>query len=198
MSRVRLTYSTFTLNRFKHVRISIPVGNMPDRAAAVVPLGGDIRERRRNVQMHSCHMYACWRTLAMLIFAFSTTDLVSLSLLPKLVEWLWSQADLPRPRRRTSALESSQWKSPKAAGGPCGRLWSSLAWLTVWKLSLVTMMFYACQQGSGFYVILFYSVNALCDCRVHYNDITVIVFLFVFHVVGSALLLCLHNVFSTA
>jgi len=72
--------------------------------------------------------------------------------------------------------------------------WTLFASPTVWKPALITMLFFICQQGSGLYVLLFYSVDVLHDCRVQWDGVTVTAFLSLSRVIGSVVYAMLHNV----
>jgi len=72
--------------------------------------------------------------------------------------------------------------------------WTLFTGPSVWKPALITALFFVCQQGSGFYVLLFYSVDVLHDCRVQWDGITVTAFLSLSRVIGSVVYSMLHHV----
>ncbi|XP_050542462.1 facilitated trehalose transporter Tret1-like isoform X2 [Daktulosphaira vitifoliae] len=44
--------------------------------------------------------------------------------------------------------------------------WKQLKLPIVWKPAVIVLLFFICQQGSGFYPVMFYSVDVLHDCMV--------------------------------
>lgn len=74
----------------------------------------------------------------------------------------------------------------RAASEPGGRGWAAYARPTVWKPALVALAFFCCQQASGFYVLLFYSVDVLRDCRVPVDGMTAAVYLSAARLAGTA------------
>lgn len=81
--------------------------------------------------------------------------------------------------------------SPTAASLP---YWSQFLRRNVWMPTLITLLFFVCQQGSGVYVLLFYSMDVLRDCRVPWDSNTVSLFLSVARVMGGLGFAAMHRV----
>ncbi|XP_022169559.1 plastidic glucose transporter 4-like [Myzus persicae] len=158
-------------------------------------------------------MFFDWQTVSLIMFVVSTVNCASLFLVPETPMWL-------RTRGRTGEAEAAEaWLGiePAAATVPapvtalavngddrlCGAdegrpdkaaYWTLFAGPAVWKPALITTAFFIVQQGSGFYVLLFYSVDVLRDCRVQWDGITVTAFLSLSRVTGSVVYSMLHHV----
>ncbi|XP_022169574.1 facilitated trehalose transporter Tret1-like [Myzus persicae] len=158
-------------------------------------------------------MFFDWQTVSLILFAVSTVNCASLFLVPETPMWL-------RNRGRTGEAEEAEaWLGiePAAATVPapdtalavngddrlCGAeegrpdkaaYWTLFAGPAVWKPALITTLFFVCQQGSGFYVLLFYSVDVLRDCRVQWDGVTLTAFLSLARVNGSVVYSMCSNV----
>ncbi|KAF0764434.1 facilitated trehalose transporter Tret1-like [Aphis craccivora] len=158
-----------------------------------------------------------WRTWALILFVLSTVNCLSMFLVPESYVWLRAHGRI----REAEATEKMLGIEPAAAtavpvpapvtalavngdehmGGADGTgksdsvaYWRKFAGPTVWKPTLITMLFFICQQGSGFYVLLFYSVDVLHSCRVQWDGITVTAFLSIARLFGSLVYSMLHHV----
>lgn len=72
--------------------------------------------------------------------------------------------------------------------------WAAYTGPTVWKPTLAALAFFVCQQTSGFYVLMFYSVDVLRDCRVPVDARTAAVYLSVTRLVGTVASLVFQSV----
>lgn len=72
--------------------------------------------------------------------------------------------------------------------------WAAYSGPTVWKPTLAALAFFCCQQGSGFYVLLFYSVDVLRDFRVPVDCVTAPIFLSVARLTGTVISLMFQSV----
>lgn len=145
-------------------------------------------------------MFFDWQIVSAILFTTSAIGCLSLFLLPETPMWLRSRGRAEEAERaeRWFGIEPTAVEVPSvpAVGAMVpavgvmvpagsGTYWSLFLRPSVWKPSLVTLAFLVCQQCSGFYVILFYSVDVLRDCRVPWDGITVTVFLSLSRVIGS-------------
>lgn len=64
---------------------------------------------------------------------------------------------------------------------------------TVWKPALIALAFFGCQQASGFYMLLFYSVDVLRDCRVPIDGMTAAVYLSAARLAGTVVTLMFQS-----
>jgi len=164
-------------------------------------------------------MFFQWQTVSLILFVVSTINCASLFLVPETPMWLRSHGRC----READAAEAWLGIEPAAvtvaAAAPvtalavngddhlCGAdghaatdkatsvaYWTLFTGPSVWKPALLTTLFFICQQGSGFYVLLFYSVDVLHDCRVQWDGITVTAFLSLSRVIGSLVYSMLHHV----
>lgn len=156
-------------------------------------------------------MYCHWQTTCASLFVLSTINWVSLFILPDSPPWLWTNG------RVEQAEKAEKWlgikRSPSittivTAENNAHNLnqlddanslkklsyWTQFVQPTVWKPMLVTLTFFICQQCCGFYVLLFYSVDVLRDCRVQWDGIMVTMFLSISRIIGSVLFSALHHI----
>lgn len=162
-------------------------------------------------------MFVEWRTVSLILFVFSTVNCSAMFLMPESYVWLRANGRT----READAAEAWLGIEPAAAtavpvpapvtalavngdehmGGADGTgkpdsvaYWRKFTGPTVWKPTLITTLFYICQQGSGFYLLLFYSVDVLRSCRVQWDGITVTAFLSLARLLGSVVYSMLHHV----
>lgn len=72
--------------------------------------------------------------------------------------------------------------------------WSLFLRRSVWKPTAVTLMFFVCQQGSGVYVLLFYSMDVVRDCRVPWDNNIISLFLSIARLMGGLGFAAMHRV----
>lgn len=164
-----------------------------------------------------------WKTVSLILFVISTVNCGLLFLVPETPMWLRTrgrsrEADaaevwLGIEPATVATVSASAATAPvtalsvngdehmcctdghTTAGKPTAvTYWTLFSGPTVWKPALMTVLFFICQQGSGFYVLLFYSVDVLRDCGVQWDGITVTAFLSLSRVVGSLVYSMLHHV----
>lgn len=63
---------------------------------------------------------------------------------------------------------------------------------SVWKPTLILLLFYICQQGTGLYVLLFYTMDVLREFRIPYSSNTISIVLSVSRLLGSLSFSILH------
>ncbi|XP_060846869.1 facilitated trehalose transporter Tret1-like [Rhopalosiphum padi] len=170
--------------------------------------------------MSECVLSICfhWRTVSLILFVMSAVNCASMFLVPESPLWLRSRgrhreaeaADTflgLEPATTTAAAppvttltvngdEQLCGADGTAAAGKATRAayWKQFTGPSVWKPTLITILFFTCQQCSGFYVLLFYSVDVLRDCHVQWDGITITAFLSLSRVVGSLVYSMLHHV----
>ncbi|KAE9543996.1 hypothetical protein AGLY_001685 [Aphis glycines] len=162
-------------------------------------------------------MFFEWHTVSLILFVFSTVNCSAMFLVPESYVWLRANGRT----REAAAAEAWLGIEPAAAiavpvpapvtalavngdehmGGADGAgkpesvaYWRKFTGPTVWKPTLITTLFFICQQGSGFYLLLFYSVDVLNSCRVQWDGITVTAFLSLARLFGSVVYSMLHHV----
>lgn len=142
-----------------------------------------------------------WCTLSAVLFVLSVVVCILLFLLPETPLWLrdhgrdveaeraemWFGVE-PATRLTTENHDDKEQYQCKQVS-----IWSTYLHPTVWKPTLIMLAFFICQQGSGVYVLLLYSVDVLRDFQVSWNGLTVTVFLCVARVVGSLVFSLLHK-----
>lgn len=107
----------------------------------------------------------------------------------------WFGFALPRPvatMRVATVLQTAVAQT--TAAEPDGGRWAAFVGPTVWKPAVLALGFFVCQQTSGFYVLLFYSVDVLRDCRVPVNGMTAAVYLSAARLTGTAFSLLFRSV----
>ncbi|CAI6353774.1 unnamed protein product [Macrosiphum euphorbiae] len=160
-----------------------------------------------------------WQTVSLILFVFSTVNCASMFLVPETPMWLRTRGRC----QEAEAAEAWLGVEPAAVTVPaaapvtalavngddhlCGAdgqaatgkptpvaYWKLFIGPSVWKPAMLTTLFFICQQGSGFYVLLFYSVDLLRDSGVQFDGITVTAFLSLSRVIGSLVYSMLHHV----
>ncbi|XP_025191083.1 facilitated trehalose transporter Tret1-like [Melanaphis sacchari] len=170
--------------------------------------------------MFECVMalYFHWKTVSLIMFVISAVNIAAMFLVPESPVWLrahgrtreaeaaeaWLGMEQPAatavPAPVTALAVNGDEHMCAADGAPAAgkstaaAYWTRFTGPTVWKPTLITTLFFICQQGSGFYVLLFYSVDVLRDCRVQWDGVTVTAFLSLSRVIGSVVYSLLHHV----
>ncbi|KAL4105322.1 hypothetical protein QTP88_020570 [Uroleucon formosanum] len=163
-------------------------------------------------------MYFRWQTVSGIMFALCVVNFLTLSMVPEPPMWLRAKgrtadADevdkwldfghLTTGRSTTAAVASAAVvERPTLAlavdangpAAPSSPYWSLFLRRNVWMPMVVTLTFFVCQQGSGVYVLLFYSMDVLRDCRVPWNANTVSLFLSVARLMGGLSFAAMHRV----
>lgn len=149
-------------------------------------------------------LFFSWKLIAFTLFVVSSVACVSLFLVPETPMWLRSHGRVSEaertekwfgqdaPAAATVAVPCDDGGDPAVPTAPA--YWTLFARPAVWKPTLITLAFFVCQQGSGFYLLLFYSVDVLHDAKVQWDGITVTLMLSASRLLGSLVFLSLHNV----
>ncbi|XP_022169572.1 facilitated trehalose transporter Tret1-like isoform X2 [Myzus persicae] len=72
--------------------------------------------------------------------------------------------------------------------------WSLFLQRNVWMPTVITLTFFVCQQGSGVYVLLFYSMDVVRDCKMPWDSNAVSLFLAFARVIGVLSFAAMHRV----
>jgi len=72
--------------------------------------------------------------------------------------------------------------------------WSLFLQRNVWLPTVVTLTFFICQQCSGVYVLMFYSMDVVRDCKMPWDSNTVSLFLSFARVIGVLGFAAMHRV----
>ncbi|VVC29775.1 Hypothetical protein CINCED_3A008222 [Cinara cedri] len=173
-----------------------------------------------NIMESSLAVFFHWHTVSIVLAAASSVGCALLFLVPEPPVWLrnrnqidaaerserwWFGADSGEKTKVIAFELVNTVVLPAAAAPPeenpgaaaaagDGQWWSVYARPIVWKPALITLGFFICQQCSGFYVMLFYSVDVLRDFKVPWDGVTVSVYLFGTRVISSVVYACLHRV----
>lgn len=159
-------------------------------------------------------MYYHWQTTCALFFVLSTASCIAIFLLPDSPPWLrtndrveeaekvekWLGVEQPNSTTTMGTANNIQHNHNSGHQLDDVNTYKKSSYLTqfvqpnVWKPMLHTLAFFICQQSCGFYVLLFYSVDVLRDCRVQWDGVTVTMFLSVSRIVGSIMFSALHHV----
>lgn len=150
-------------------------------------------------------MFFHWQTVSVILFVMSVIGCGSLFLVPETPMWLRKHGRVREAEAaekwlgedRLSAAAAGTVAAAAYADNPVDVAvsnWRALMEPIVWKPVLLTVAFFVCQQGSGFYVLLFYSMDVLKDSRVQWDGLTITVLLSAGRVVGSLVFSVLHHV----
>uniref|UniRef100_A0A2S2P2S7 Facilitated trehalose transporter Tret1 n=1 Tax=Schizaphis graminum TaxID=13262 RepID=A0A2S2P2S7_SCHGA len=163
-------------------------------------------------------IYFHWRTVSIILFVISAVNFASMTFVPESPLWLRARG-LYREAEEAERLLGLEPAATTVVVPPvtsltvngdeqlCGAdgtaaagkstsaaYWKQFTGPSVWKPTLITVLFFVCQQCSGIYVMLFYSVDVLRDCRVQWDGVTVTAFLSLSRVAGSLVYSMLHHV----
>jgi len=162
-------------------------------------------------------MFLHWQSVSAVLFVMSSTGCLSLFILPETPKWLraqgrvrdaedaekWFCIDPPPVTTTTIAVvtvtgnnNNYDNRNDDVDDAEKSRAcWAAqLTRPTMWKPTLIALVFFVLQQCSGFYVMLFYSMDVLRDCRVQWDGITVTTYLSVARVLGSLVYFALYHV----
>lgn len=147
-------------------------------------------------------IFYTWQTLSQMFCLMSLACAVLLFAVPEPPIWLRSkgletEADrvekwfgldplqkMPGCGVSTIASNATAARPPPL---PPSSKWSVYTSRSVWKPALITLAFFVCQQGTGFYILLFYSVDVIRDCRVPVDGMTFNACLSVTRIVASVI-----------
>lgn len=144
-----------------------------------------------------CH----WRTVAAVFAVSCAVGFVAPFFIPATPMWLrsrgrdeearraelWFGFEVPRSNVPTAAVQFRADDAPSepTAGTGVPSRWTAYAGPTVWKPAVAALAFFSCQQATGFYMLLFYSVDVLRDCRVPVDGMTAAVYLSAARLTGT-------------
>ncbi|XP_025191046.1 facilitated trehalose transporter Tret1-like isoform X2 [Melanaphis sacchari] len=162
-------------------------------------------------------MFFHWQTISGVMFVLSVANFLTLFMVPEPPMWLRSKGRLTEadkvdrwldlghvsPRVTATAAATVDADVPpaatvdngkKTAAAPSSPYWSLFLRRNVWMPTAITLMFFICQQGSGVYVLLFYSMDVLRDCKVPWDANTVSLFLSIARLMGGVGFATMHRV----
>ncbi|VVC36029.1 Major facilitator superfamily domain,Major facilitator, sugar transporter-like [Cinara cedri] len=158
-------------------------------------------------------MFLHWQTVSLILAVMSATGVVALFAVPESPTWLRAHGRVQEAERAEQwlGLESgasvttvdSDELSNNHTGATANRqdaspssptCWSLYTRRSVWLPMLIMLAFFACQEGSGLYVILSYSADVLRDFKVQWNDTMVNAFIALSRVMGSVMFTLMYNV----
>ncbi|XP_026817040.1 facilitated trehalose transporter Tret1-like isoform X1 [Rhopalosiphum maidis] len=166
-------------------------------------------------------MFFSWQTISGMMFVVSVANFLTLFMVPEPPMWLRSKGrnaeadevdkwlDLAYVTHVTAAAAPSaaavverhaavattvDADVPATDADPPPSYWSLFLRRNVWMPTAITLTFFVCQQGSGVYVLLFYSMDVLRDCRVPWDSNTVSLFLSVARLMGGVGFAAMHRV----
>ncbi|XP_050439289.1 facilitated trehalose transporter Tret1-like isoform X2 [Adelges cooleyi] len=142
-----------------------------------------------------------WRTLSLMNAVLSVTGVLALFAVPESPMWLWYTG------RDQQAKATERWWGmvdllPVATSNTAPKIttpatWSVYSRPSVWKPALHGLVFFACQQGTGFYVLMFNSVDVLQKFRVPCDGITITTWMSAARIAGSVTYAFLYYVNRT-
>ncbi|VVC29772.1 Major facilitator superfamily domain,Major facilitator, sugar transporter-like [Cinara cedri] len=156
-------------------------------------------------------IYYHWKTISAIMCVMCVVNLLTLFSVPEPSIWLRAKGRIEEAEKVdkwfdlrhitvANAAESSANTVNKGDGPHLENTtdtkdkpyWLLFIHPTVWKPTLILLIFYICQQGSGLYVLLFYTMDVLRDFRVPWDSNTVSIFLSVARLLGGISFGLLH------
>lgn len=157
--------------------------------------------------------YFCWQTISAIFCTICTINCLMLFMVPESPMWLrakgrveeadkvikWFGLEHITPKATVTDVELSTKTEVSNGDGQDiavadeGSYFSLFLHPTVWKPAVITLTFFALQQGSGLYVLLFYSMDVLRDCSVRWDGNTVSLYLSGARVLGGICFGLLHS-----
>lgn len=164
-------------------------------------------------------MYFRWQTISGIIFVVSVINCLTLFMVPEPPMWLrargrvaeadevdrWlnlghmpkasdASADVVEQSAVATEMDDSMHATPEAPTALSSSLyWSLFLQRNVWLPTIVTLIFFVCQQFSGVYVLMFYSADVLRGCKMQWDSNTVSLFLSLARVIGVLGFAAMHR-----
>ncbi|XP_050527759.1 facilitated trehalose transporter Tret1-like [Daktulosphaira vitifoliae] len=129
-----------------------------------------------------------WQTLAMTYCVLSIFGAVSLFIVPDPPIWLKAKGwDIKAQKAKewfgmSNEMTVTEETPIKATKDSKFAVYTSPS---VWKPTLHCIMLFICQQFSGIYVLIYYSVDVIRDCGVPYDSMTVSALMFGARILGN-------------
>ncbi|CAI6358562.1 unnamed protein product [Macrosiphum euphorbiae] len=163
-------------------------------------------------------MYFRWQTISGIMLAISLVNFLMLFMVPEPPIWLRSRgrvaeadevdrwlnlgntthvsdasADVVEQPAVAMEVDDNVHTTP-AAPTSLSPYWSLFLRRNVWLPTVITLTFFVCQQCSGVYVLLFYSMDVVRDCKMPWDSNTVSLFLSLARVIGVLGFAAMHRV----
>ncbi|XP_029343468.1 facilitated trehalose transporter Tret1 isoform X2 [Acyrthosiphon pisum] len=165
-------------------------------------------------------IYCRWQTISAILLAISVVNFLTLFMVPEPPIWLrakgrvaeadevdrWldlghmthaldASADVIEQSALTMEMDENMHATPEAPTSlSSSPYWSLFLRRNVWLPTVVTLTFFVCQQCSGVYVLLFYSMDVVRDCKMPWDSNTVSLFLSLARVIGVLSFAAMHRV----
>lgn len=147
-------------------------------------------------------IYYPWKTIPFVMCVMCIVNFLTLFTVPEPSVWLRAKGKTVEADKVDEWFDLGHISDANAAGSSAdlqttsdtkGKpYWKSFIHPTVWKPTLILVMFYICQQGTGLYVLLLYTTDVLRDFKISWNSNTVSMFLSVARLLGSISFGILH------
>lgn len=157
--------------------------------------------------------YFHWQTISAIFCIICTVNCLTLFIIPESPMWLkskgrveeannvikWFGLEHITPKIVVNDVESSTKTEGSNDDGRDTAATDKKSYFslflhpTVWKPALITLIFFVIQQFSGLYVLIFYSMDVLRDCKVRLDGHTISLFLSAARVLGGICFGLLHS-----
>eukprot|EP00102_Acyrthosiphon_pisum_P023924 XP_016661134.1 PREDICTED: facilitated trehalose transporter Tret1 isoform X2 [Acyrthosiphon pisum] len=165
-------------------------------------------------------IYCRWQTISAIMLAIGVVNFLTLFMVPESPKWLRAKGraaeadevdrwlDLGHMTHSSNAsgnvveqsnvameVDNTVHATP-AAPTPLSSspYWSLFLRRNVWLPTVITVTFFVGQQCSGVYVLLFYSMDVVRDCKMPWDSNTVSLFLSLARVIGVLSFAAMHRV----
>ncbi|XP_060859337.1 facilitated trehalose transporter Tret1-like [Metopolophium dirhodum] len=165
-------------------------------------------------------MYCRWQTISGIMLVVSVVNFLTLFMVPEPPIWLrargraaeadevdrWldlgnmthasdASADVVEQSAVATAVHDNMHATPaEPTSLSSSPYWSLFLRRNVWLPTVITLTFFVCQQCSGVYVLLFYSMDVVRDCKMPWDSNTVSLFLSLARVIGVLGFAAMHRV----
>lgn len=157
-------------------------------------------------------IYYPWKTIPLVMCVMCIVNFLTLFSVPEPSVWLRAKGKIEEADkvdkwfdlRHISDVNAAESSANTTSGGDGRHLkttsdtkgkpyWKLFIHPTVWRPTLILVVFYICQQGTGLYVLLLYTPDVLRDFKISWNSNTVSMLLSVARLLGSISFGILHR-----
>ncbi|XP_050526696.1 facilitated trehalose transporter Tret1-like isoform X2 [Daktulosphaira vitifoliae] len=138
-------------------------------------------------------IFFTWNDLSKIFCVITIGGALLLFLVPETPLWLRSRGRYSEAKRVEEWFGGDPKLMPNSvevtetlcSQKPLELKWSIYTSRPVWMPALISLIFFVCQQGTGFFVLLFYSIDVVKDCHVSVDPLSFAAYLSITRIIGS-------------